>query len=765
MANVTQRSFAAGEVGPVMWARADLQRYGEALKTNRNAVVMRTGGLETRGGFGFCGRTKNAGADLAVFASIKIGADLSFVVEFGAGYVRFIRGGAYITTGAQTWNVADSFTPGLIVTATAPGGYVCILAHTGSAATEPGIGASWQTYWRLLPESIYEMATPYLVAELGDLQAQQFPNELVVVHPNHAPIRFTYLGAIAQPWTSGTVDWAADPNQPSNIALTGVLGTGVTYSVTRIVNGIETTAASISGEVLSLPQSPAAMGVALLSNPKTLTWNGGLGAAAADQNQTWAIYGTIPNGPTYLLLKGKLTYPSVIDNGGLWSNGTQGVASPPAPVSFSAVDRRPSAIATHQQRMLLGGSNAEPDVTFASQSGLPFGFGQSTPIEDSDALSWRTVGRSAIQIRHLISIGESLLCFTDEGIDILLGGSDGILRPGEPNPQKLSYIPCSNLRPIAIDDVALFVHEHGGQIYEVSPRQRSERGVLELSMGANHLLDGHSIVSWCFQRTPHSIVWMVRDDGVLLSLTYATDTDVIGWARHDTLGAFESVACIAEEGRDAVYAIVRRTVNFTPVRYVERLEDRLADAPALMDAFVVREPVAGVVDELEHLEGLAVTVVADGVIVASPNNPEYDPIVVVGGEITLPIDFAAASEVVVGLPYTSDIQTLDIESAGSSLKEGKFVITRVGLWLEESRRIYVGQKPVAGDGLSAGNYQLQPMPILDDDDNEAAEPITGYREVTIEGAYTDGGSIFIRNVDPVPLTIHAIVAQGHFPRG
>lgn len=50
MASITQRSFAAGEISPALHARADLTRYAVALKTCRNVVVLRAGGVQKRPG-------------------------------------------------------------------------------------------------------------------------------------------------------------------------------------------------------------------------------------------------------------------------------------------------------------------------------------------------------------------------------------------------------------------------------------------------------------------------------------------------------------------------------------------------------------------------------------------------------------------------------------------------------------------------------------------------------------------------------------------
>ena len=39
--------------------------------------------------------------------------------------------------------------------------YLCALAHTSSAATEPGVGASWATYWILTTEILDDIRVAY----------------------------------------------------------------------------------------------------------------------------------------------------------------------------------------------------------------------------------------------------------------------------------------------------------------------------------------------------------------------------------------------------------------------------------------------------------------------------------------------------------------------------------------------------------------------------------------------------------------------------
>jgi hypothetical protein len=93
---------------------------------------------------------------------------------------------------------------------------------------------------------------------------------------------------------------------------------------------------------------------------------------------------------------------------------------------------------------------------------------------------------------------------------------------------------------------------------------------------------------------------------------------------------------------------------------------------------------------LDHLEGKSLAVTADGVVVASPNNPA-NPVacVVVDGAITLDKPY---SRIRAGLPYLSDLETLDIDTpSGPSLKDRRMLVNQVTVYLEASRGAFVGQ--------------------------------------------------------------------------
>jgi hypothetical protein len=66
-------------------------------------------------------------------------------------------------------------------------------------------------------------------------------------------------------------------------------------------------------------------------------------------------------------------------------------------------------------------------------------------------------------------------------------------------------------------------------------------------------------------------VWSVRDDGVLLALTYMKEQSVVAWTPMEIDGFVESVCAIPEGGEDAVYIVVVRD----GFRAIERLTTRM----------------------------------------------------------------------------------------------------------------------------------------------------------------------------------------------
>jgi hypothetical protein len=166
-----------------------------------------------------------------------------------------------------------------------------------------------------------------------------------------------------------------------------------------------------------------------------------------------------------------------------------------------------------------------------------------------------------------------------------------------------------------------------------------------------------------------------------------------------------------------------------------------------------------------HLHAKNVAILGDGYVVASPNNPAY-PVVTVdsAGKITIPGGGIYTHYAVIraGLPYVSDLQTLDIDTTNSeTLSDKKMLINQVSIFVEKSRGGFVGQEPDSDTSLT-GLVELRSRESGESYD-QTPTLNTKIIKQNIESKWGDGGRIFIRQVDPLPLTVLSVTPTGMIP--
>jgi hypothetical protein len=185
--------------------------------------------------------------------------------------------------------------------------------------------------------------------------------------------------------------------------------------------------------------------------------------------------------------------------------------------------------------------------------------------------------------------------------------------------------------------------------------------------------------------------------------------------------------------------------------------------PVAMRSVAISEWVRAVdvLQGLNHLEGKEVSVFADGFVVANPNNSAYEVITVTDGQITLPKCYGVIH---VGLPYISDIETLDIDTPnGEGIADKKVLINEVTAQCVESRSFFIGPKPPSDDDADPLEKMTQVKIRENEGYDEPNDLVTGKVKLKIQGQWNSNGRIFIRNIDPVPVTIAAIYPTGMIP--
>lgn len=408
------------------------------------------------------------------------------------------------------------------------------------------------------------------------------------------------------------------------------------------------------------------------------------------------------------------------------------------------------------QRQVYGGTTSQPQGLWFTAVGSFGNMNVSTPTRDSDAITRALTGRQVNEIRHLLPVGSNML--------IMTSGAEWRCWPG-PSSNALTPAACftlpqsahgaSHVPPIQAGADVLFVQEKGSRVRALRfDALQDQYQSFDMSVLSGHLLydtaGAHRIVEWAYAAEPFQVVWAVRDDGVLLGFTYMREHEVYAWHRHVTQGEVESVATITEPDgyggyEDAVYLIVKRSIDGEAHRFLERMVSRTF--PTISDAWFVDcglkydGPPTTTVSGLEHLWDMNVAVLADGNVISGK--------VVVDGQLTLDV---AASKIVVGLPYTADLETLNLELApqGGTVQGQMKKIARVTVRAKDSRGLQVGlNQDVLQEVKQRSSETL----------GTALQPFSGDWQVTIPSEWNRDGRVFVRQGYPLPATVLDLIPE------
>lgn len=403
----------------------------------------------------------------------------------------------------------------------------------------------------------------------------------------------------------------------------------------------------------------------------------------------------------------------------------------------------PSAIGFYEDRLVFAGSKGFPQTFWTSKTGDYYNFGTSIPSADDDGITATLNGGQMNGIKAIIAFGEMLLLtaggeFKVSGGGKAITGSNVLSQPQE-------YRGVSDVNPVTIGSRIIYVQHQGNIIRDLAYSYDVDKYTGDdLNLLASHLFEGHKIISMAYQQIPNSIVWCVRDDGLLLGLTYIKEQDIYAWHQHTTAGGkFVSVCNIGGSTEDKLYAVIERGGQY----YVEIMESR-DKSTNVEDQFFVDSGITyegeptDEISGLEHLEGYTVAILADGNVL--PQQTVENGKVLLGNEY---------KKVHVGLPIDAEIKTLPIDFTaqdGTYLSRKKRIAT-VTLLLKDSRGGLFGMKE---NELNEFKWRS----------NEAyGEPIslqTGKFKVTIKSAtYDETQQIIIKQPDPLPMTVLSLIPE------
>jgi len=412
----------------------------------------------------------------------------------------------------------------------------------------------------------------------------------------------------------------------------------------------------------------------------------------------------------------------------------------------NGVDDYPNATTYHEQRRWFAGTNEKPQVVWATRTGTESNLTSSLPARDADGLELRVASMQNNQIRHLVPLAD-LIALTAGGEFRLFSDNAPAITPTSVSIKPQGYSGANNVQPVVSSGSVLYVQAQGSRIRELAYNWESNAyRTVDVSIMAPHRFNGYTVAQLAYVRAPEPTLWAVRNDGVLLGMTYVPDQQVYGWHAHDTDGAFESVCVVAEDNEDVLYAVVNRSVNGRTVRYIERLRTRIFTQ--LEDAFFVDSGLtyAGTatttISGLYHLEGETVDILADGAV-----EPRQT---VSGGQITLT---TAASTVHIGLPITADLRTLPLAIEGAQAS-GQGTVKNIN-----KVHLRVSQSSVVKAGPTFDRLREYPARAVTDPYGSPPALREGELALSIDPSWNQDAALCIRQDLPLPLTVLSMTLE------
>lgn len=719
----TQTNFTAGEIDPRMWGRFDVARYNNGAAALENCWPVIYGGVEKRWGTLFEVETKYPGKKSRLIPFV-FSRTQAYWLEFGDQYMR-------------------------------------VHTDAGRVETSPGVA--------------YEIATPYTEAMLPALDYCQGSDTMILWHGSVYPQRLRRFG---------DADWrlGAAPFNPAPFDEIGFRpAAGLTLSAATVGAGRTATASVASFLDADVGRSiwAGVAGVATITGYTSTTVVTATITTAFDATTyaapNWIVTGspqttctpsgTGPVGASIDLVLSANGWRStdvgkhVVINDGLCRITTytsalsvtvevlRALTTAVASVanawtlndaSWNPYDGYPSTGTFHEQRLVAAGTTSFPQTIWGSGVGDYFGFQLGT--NDDEAFAFALVSDSLNIIQYLSSM-EALVALSYGGASTMEGGVEKPITPTNVRAKPRSNRGCEQVRPVRIGSEEIFVQRGAKRVRALSYDETSYKWTSpDMSVLAGHITE-QQITEMSWHEEPGTLLFAARADGVLASVTYDRDQDVVGWARQITGGVVESVATIPVTGGDRTAMVVRRVIDGATVRYIEKFDQNVYTDCSITGT---SGPGATVWAGLDHLEGQTVAVLADGV----PQPMQ----VVASGQITLP---RKAYAVAIGLPYKMRVKMLPPEvTGGAGASQGNPQRThKVTVRLFETQGLQINGEEISFRQLGKN--------VLD----HPVEPFSGIKSAISLGWDVGNSPIEITHDYPLPCHILSVTRRFTFNEG
>lgn len=610
-----QPSFASGEISPLLHARVDLARYGTALAKLKNMIVLPQGGVTRRPGFVSMGACVTQGGSACPVRLIPFhyNSEDTVMIELGNYRARFWAGGSIVHEMASPYGAEH-----LRGLKYVQSGNVVILAHrkvplqmlTRKALNDwvfeifPFEGGPW------IPGSEeYEGENTAKISVRHDLRYELVSDQTGFFTQDRAGS----LIRLDMEMPGGSKTITSNPETPNpdddDWAYSTPIECKSTYTLETFQHwrGIVILERSINnGRSWTIVKE--------FTRNDTNTEGQIYFSSAENEPNTLYRVRARHYGGSWQPIFCKLSVGGYIktfifriercSSDGWWATARIVLENPDdienVPTNVPALEwfigawgtqkGYPGSVAFYQDRLVLAGTERQPQTVWMSRIGNYKNFSVSDPLRDDDAITLTLSSGDVDGIHSILSMSDLLVFTPSEEWKISGAGENGALSPKAVVAHRQSTIGSKSIQPLSANGRAVFVQTHGTEVHALGYSLESDGYTgSDISILAQHLFEwkmqegaapsGREIVGMAHQQVPDGLLWCVLEDGTAAVCTYNPEHEVVGWSRQETAGRIGTLACIPGDRQTELWAAVRRGVTW----YIERLARR-ADETVFLDA-------------------------------------------------------------------------------------------------------------------------------------------------------------------------------------
>jgi len=418
--------------------------------------------------------------------------------------------------------------------------------------------------------------------------------------------------------------------------------------------------------------------------------------------------------------------------------------------AFSDKRGWPRGICFNQNRLCLAGTSYMPNGFWASKSGGDYE-NMLAGSDDDDAIVYEVSSAKQNPILWIEDKQGIIAGTAGSTINIYSAGTNATLTWETITSEVQNQGASCDIQASLVDDAIIYIGRGRRKVREMVYDLASESFLSpDLTIWAEHITDP-CIVETAVQSRPDSTYWCVRGDGELPGLTYNRTESIAGWHRQITDGNFVSVGVLPTNTEDEIWLCVNRYIDGNNNYYIEQVQPQNWDDDPnncwFLDCALEYDGAeTDTIKGLSYLEGKTVQIFYDA--------NSFQTADVNGGEISVDPNVTYA---VVGLPFTSTLQTFPIElttQSGVSLGYKKKIYQLISCFKDTM----YGQYGIVGQFTDPTMWDIPfsswPTVALGSD-----LPYTGQIRLSVDSGWDDETSVKFIQEEPYPFNLTALAIK------